>query len=200
MIAVITGDIINSRSVETERWIDLLKELLEHYGAEPEKWQIFRGDSFQLELPKAEEGLKAAYYLKAGIKSIANLDVRIAIGLGEKSHSSKNITEANGSAFINSGECFEMLKKQRLAIKTPSQKVDEEMNLYFKLVLLTTNHWSPTVASVIRKALENPKKNQKEIAKIQGKSQSSISETLKRGGFEEIMDVEKRFRCLIDNI
>lgn len=200
MMAVITGDIINSKKVKTEQWLAILKELLNYWGKEPVKWQVYRGDSFQLEVSNINDALKAAYYLKAGIKTIANLDVRMAIGLGEKSHSSKNITEANGSAFVNSGECFEDLRKQRLAIKTFDPKFNDQMNLLLELALLTMNHWSPTVASIIKIALENPKENQKGIAKILGKSQSTISEALKRGGFEEIMDVEKRYRYLIGDI
>tara|TARA_B110000305_G_C19373082_1_gene605540 strand:- start:790 stop:930 length:141 start_codon:yes stop_codon:yes gene_type:complete len=46
MIAVITGDIINSRKGEVERWIGPLKETLNRYGVEPKNWEIYRGDSF----------------------------------------------------------------------------------------------------------------------------------------------------------
>jgi hypothetical protein len=200
MIAVITGDIINSKRVKTEQWIVILKELLNYWGKEPEDWQIYRGDSFQIELSNVKDALKAAYYLKAGIKTITNLDVRMAVGLGEKTHAAKKITEANGSAFVNSGVCFEALRKQRLAIKTLDPELNDQMNLLLKLALLTMNHWSPTVASVIKVALENPKGNQKGLAKMLGKSPSTISEALKRGGFEEIMDVEKRYRYLIGDI
>jgi len=200
MIAVITGDIINSREVKTEQWIDKLKKLLNHWGKQPIKWQIFRGDSFQLELSHAGDALKASYYIKAGIKTIGNLDVRMGIGLGEKTYVTKKITEANGSAFINSGECFEQLKKQTLAIKTNDAKIDDQMNLLFKLALLTMNHWSPTVASVIKVALEQPEKNQKAMSEMLNRSQSAISEALKRGGFEEIMAVEKRYKYLIGGV
>lgn len=200
MIAVITGDIINSREVQTECWINKLKELLNYWGEEPEKWQIYRGDSFQLELQSINDALKAVYHLKAGIKSIKNLDVRMAIGLGEKIYNSTQVTESNGGAFVNSGECFEALKKQRLAIKTPNLEIDNQINLLFELALLTMNYWSPTVASIIKIALENPEKNQKEISKILEKSQSTISEALKRGGFDEIMHLEKRYRNLIGDL
>ncbi len=62
------------------------------------------------------------------------------------------------------------------------------------LSLLTTNNWSSTVSEVIKTAIEHPDKSQKEIAKLLKKSQSSISEALKRGGFEEIMKMNEYYQ------
>ena len=42
--------------------------------------------------------------------------------------------------------------------------------------------------------LENPNKHQKDIALILKKSQSSISEALKRGGYEEIIKLDNYYR------
>lgn len=55
------------------------------------------------------------------------------------------------------------------------------------LSLLTADHWSVVVSEVIKTAIENPDKNQRELAELLAKSQSNISEALKRGGFDEIM-------------
>lgn len=192
MIAVITGDIINSRTGKTETWIISLKETLNRYGREPENWEIYRGDSFQLSLPP-EKALLAAHHIKSTIKQSKTHDVRIGIGLGEEKFSSSKITESNGSAYVNSGECFEGLKKQTIAIKSNNTKLDQSLNIMFSLSLLTTNNWSSIVSEVIKTALENPEKNQKEIAKLLNKSQSSISEALKRGGFDEIMNMNEYY-------
>lgn len=193
MIAVITGDIINSRKGKVETWINPLKETLNQYGVEPKNWEIYRGDSFQLSLVP-EKALLAAHHIKSTIKQTKTHDVRMAIGIGEEKYNSPKITESNGSAYINSGECFEELKKQTLAIKSNNKKLDQSLNIMFSLSLLTTNNWSSTVSEVIKAAIENPKKNQKEIAKLLNKSQSSISEALKRGGFEEIMKMNEFYK------
>jgi hypothetical protein len=190
MIAVITGDIINSRKGKIESWINTLKATLNQYGSEPKNWEIYRGDSFQLSL-SPEKALLAALHIKSTIKQTKTHDVRMAIGTGEEKYNSSKITESNGSAYINSGECFEELKKQTLAIKSNNEKLDESLNTMFNLSLLTTNNWSVTVSGVIKTAIENPKKNQKDLAKLLNKSQSSISEALKRGGFEEIMSMNE---------
>jgi len=186
MVAVITGDIINSRKGEVESWISPLKETLKQYGDEPKNWEIYRGDSFQLSLPP-EKALLAAVHIKSTVKETKDYDVRIAIGIGEEKYSSNKVTEANGTAYVNSGECFEELKKYSLGIKSDHQKIDDPLNVMFRLSLLTTDNWSSVVSKTIKTAIENPKKNQKELAKLLNRSQSNISEAFKRGGYEEIM-------------
>ena len=47
---------------------------------------------------------------------------------------------------------------------------------------------------MLKKAIENPEKNQKSLAKLLNKSQSNISETLKRGGYDEIMNMNEFFK------
>jgi len=155
MTSIITGDIINSKSSEPKKWLDALKEVLNQYGRQPKQWDVFRGDSFQLETAP-ENALKAAVLIKSSIKQFKNIDVRIAIGIGEKTYTSDKITESNGTAFINSGECFDDLKKTTLAIKSPFEQFDLQTNIMFELALLTINSWTTTSAKLIKTALENP--------------------------------------------
>lgn len=188
MKAVITGDIINSRQGNIETWINSLKEVLNQYGKEPENWEIYRGDSFQLSLDP-DVALSACLHIKSTIKQLKSYDVRMAIGIGAEKYNAGKVSESNGTAYENSGLCFENLKKQTLAIKSNNEALDEALNIMFSLSQLTINSWSSTVATVIKTALEHPDKNQKGLADILHKSQSSISEALKRGGYEELMKI-----------
>jgi len=199
MKAVITGDIMNSREAKIAKWLPFLKEILNNYGEEPKDWEIFRGDSFQL-LIAPEKALLVAIHIKSVIKQIKELDVRMAIGIGEEKYNSLKITESNGSAFVRSGECFESLKKQTLAIKSNDKSFDTSLNIMIRLALLIANNWSPTVAKVIKTFIENPDNNQKELAKLLGKSQSNLSETLKRGGVEEIMQMNVFYKLEISKL
>lgn len=76
---------------------------------------------FQIEIKNPEEALKKAFEIKALIKKveplnenkkISTIDVRMAIGVGEKNYTAESIAESNGSAFIYSSEKFELLKKK----------------------------------------------------------------------------------------
>lgn len=200
MIAVITGDIINSRELSPQ-WMATLKEALSALPERKSKWEIFRGDSFQVELPM-NEALLNALYIKACIKTIKGADVRMSIGLGEITIVSEKVTESNGEAYINSGEGFDTLKgnKVNLLVKSPSPRFDEDMNLYFKLALITMDGWSPTASEVVKHMLENYNEKQDKIAQISGRSQSSISEALKRAHFTEIMELENKYRKLTAEI
>ncbi len=132
------------------------------------------------------QALRAAVQIKAGIKQIQGLDVRIAIGIGERDYNAESITESSGSAFIRSGESFSTLKRQSLELNSRKHEMDEMLNLIISLASLIMDRWTPTVARIIKIFLENPVKNQSEIVSQMNKSQSSISEALKRGGYEEI--------------
>lgn len=193
MIAVLTGDIKNSSEHKASSWLPLLKQALNRYGNEPSDWEIYRGDSFQLQTtPKV--ALEAAIYIKASIKQIRRMDVRIAVGLGEISHKAAKITESNGPAFVNSGQCFEQLKKQRLGIRTSNTTFNEQINLLLELALLTLDNWTPAISKTVKCAMENPTLNQKELAALLYKSQGNISEELNKAGFDEVKKMIQFYR------
>ena len=62
------------------------------------------------------------------------------------------------------------------------------------LAMLTANAWTPVVANDIQTTLRYPEENQKQLAKRLDKSQSNVSASLKRGGFDEIMRLEAYYR------
>lgn len=186
MIAIITGDIVNSKQAEAGQWLSSLKKELNKYGKSPKYWEIFRGDSFQLEIaPK--DALIAAISIKSVIKQNSEIDVRMAIGIGKKDFNSNKITESNGSAFVNSGECFESLKKNTLAIKSPWEDFDKTINIMLDLSLIVMDNWSVNSANLIALGLENPDANQKELSQLLNKTQSTISEGFKRAAFDEVL-------------
>jgi len=206
MTAIITADIINSRKlVNQEIWIAPLKKLLASYGATPEKWEIFRGDYFQIEIEDPSEALLVSLKIKALIKSIiaseeqkktAPIDVRMAIGLGTKEYAAERISESNGTAFINSGEKFEKLKKEKttLAIQSSYPNFDYEMNLYLKLAVIQMDAWTANSAALFTTLFEDPEKKQAEIGAILGIGQNSVSGRFKRAHVDEILELDKMYR------
>ena len=186
MIGIITGDIINSKKSSPKIWLSALKTILNRYGNQPKQWDIFRGDSFQLEVSPMQ-ALEASILIKATIKQFKNTDVRIAIGIGEKTYNSEKITESNGSAFVNSGECFETLKKTTLAIKSPFETLDTPINIMLDLAQLTINHWTSASSILVKTTLEHPEFNQKQLANLLEQTQGNISQGLKRAGFDEVI-------------
>ncbi|WP_369049216.1 SatD family protein [Tenacibaculum sp. UWU-22] len=198
MTSIVTGDIINSRNISVEKWLPILKNILNKIGNSPASWEIYRGDSFQVEV-SILNALKTCLLIKASLKTIAALDVRMAIGIGEKTFENQHITESNGKAHINSGYAFDnLLKKQSLAIKSPWKEFDEELNISLALGLLTMDNWSVNSAEFVKISLENPTMTQREISKLLGISQAGISKRKKRAGLDEILRLEKRYQKLIN--
>lgn len=197
MKAVIKGDIIASRQLkDQEKWLSPLKKLLATWGNTPEQWELVWGDFFQVEISNPEEILKKAFEIKALIKKISTIDVRIAIGIGEKTYSGARISESNGPAFIHAGEKFDLLKKENLnmGIKSPWMEFDEEMNLHLKLAGTFMDRWSISSAELIEIVLSNPAITQEEIGRLLGIKQNSVSGRWSRAHVDELLAVEKMFR------
>lgn len=203
LTSVITGDLINSRKVKKpSQWLDPLKKALRTEGKTPEAWEIYRGDSFQVEVKNPSDAFLMAIRIKATIKCIKNLDVRMAIGIGTKEFTGSKLTESNGEAFINSGEKLEGLKKEKytLAIKTPWADFDKEMNLYIRLALIAMDNWSRGSAELMSMLIDRKDTTQKKLAGILGIYQSSVSERQKRANYTEIMELESLYREKINHL
>ena len=196
LTGVITGDIIQSRKTSAALWLPKLKKALAVEGTSPRTWEIYRGDSFQVEIRDPAHTLLAAIRIKAAIKTIRDLDVRMAIGIGEKKYASRRIAESGGEAFIYSGETLETLKKQKqnLAIKTRWPDFDKEMNIIFRLASIPMDGWTTSSAELIHIVISDRNLTQTALAKKLGVTQPSVSERQNRSHYDEIMALEELFR------
>lgn len=201
MTSIITGDIINSRKLSSDIWMTALKDLFNKIGKMPKDWEIYRGDEFQLEIQNPEEALLIAIRIKALLRSL-KLDVRISIGIGKKTYNAKKITESNGSAFVNSGELFEILKKEKttLAINSGNGDFDKQLNLMLRLALSIINNWLPQSAEFVLTAIDNSSLSQEEIGQKLGINQAAVSRRQKRAQFDLIMETEKFYRQQIKKL
>jgi hypothetical protein len=212
LIAVIKGDIVATRKLkDPERWLVPLKELLSTWGKSPQQWELVWGDFFQLEVTKPEEALQKALEIKALLKkidpkeagkTISTLDVRMAIGIGEKEYTGTRISESNGPAFINAGDKFEKLKKEKinLAIQSPFPAFDAEINLYLKLAGTFMDRWTVSAAELMAVVLRNPDATQAEIGKALGIKQSAVSGRWNRANATEVLKINNTYRSKLKSL
>jgi len=201
MKGIITGDIVNSRKLSSEIWIDGFKQLLNTFGKNPIEWEIYRGDEFQLEVKNPEKALIIALQIKSYFKSV-KLDVRMSIGFGEITYKANKISESNGTAFSRSGEVFETLKKQKinLAINSSDEAFNTEINLMLRLSLSFMDNWLVQSAEFVLISIENPLLSQEEIGLKLGINQAAVSKRQKRAQFDLVMEMEHYFRNRIKTI
>lgn len=155
MIAgVITGDIVNSGGLSEEEHKNclnslerMIKELSYLYEA---KGDIFRGDEFQLFVPKCWMSLRCSIVLRLCImKTVKNADARVSLGIGEYSNIADELRKtAKGEAFELSGRGLSDLKDERL--KVFSSKLDSDFN-YLNLLV---RHLDKIVTDLSQKQAE----------------------------------------------
>ena len=198
MIAIITGDIINSQGNKTSGWLDGLKKYLDDVGKTPKDWEIYRGDEFQVRT-FPENALRVAIQIKALIKCDQALDVRMGIGIGTETFRADKVGQSNGEAYQRSGRLFETLKEKKinLAIATGDRDRDRTLNLIFGLALDFMDNWSPVSAEMVVQAMKHPEDSQQRMAERFGVRQSAISQRLNRARMDLVLDVLQYYGSLI---
>ena len=201
MRAIITGDIINSQETDSENWLPKLKELLGKWGKTPTDWEVYRGDEFQLKC-SIDAVFWKALSIKSLIKQFENLDVRIAIGIGEEQYSSEKITESNGTAYVNSGRLLNEIKNEgkTFAIKTPNEGINADFNILFKWSSLDFDSWTVAVSEIVHLLMMDKNLTQDDLAKKLNISQSSVSQRIKRANFDLILETDHYFRKKISEL
>lgn len=194
MVFILTGDVKGSRKAKATNWIEGLKQLLLQYGKNPKTWEIYRGDEFQIEINEPKKALMTIFEIKAYLKSIG-LDARMSLGIGDKTYNAKRISESNGSAFVNSGEAFDLLKKNKtsLIIQSPNLQFNKEMNLIIRLGLSFMDNWLAQQAEYVLVAIQNPKISQEEIGEILKINQAAVSKRRKRANFDLLLEINAAF-------
>lgn len=194
MICILTGDIKGSRKAKSENWLADLKELFQKFGKNPADWEIYRGDEFQIEIKNCEEALLIAFEIKAFLRTIS-LDARMSIGIGNKTHNANRISESNGSAFVYSGEAFDVMKKNKttLVVHSANGEFNKDINLLIRLGLSFMDNWLSQQAEYVLLAINNPELSQEEMGEILKINQAAVSKRRKRANFDLMLEINQAY-------
>jgi hypothetical protein len=201
MIGILTGEILNPRNGQSGRWPGILKSELSLSGESPACWEMFSSNSFILRIDDPLKAILIATRIKAAIKTVKFLDVKLAIGIGEESYQGDKISECTGPAFIFSKERFDTLKrdKLKLGIKTSWPVFDAIINLCFKLSRMAMDNWSVSSAEAVRISLAHPDASQAGLGKLMGNiRQNAVSTRLSRAHFNELMEFNDLYRNMLE--
>ena len=208
MKAIITGDIIDSTMVpidKRKKLISVIKVAISYVSKfSPLKYEIFRGDSFQIVIEHPEKSLLMAILLRAYLRMSTpkdckiSWDARLAIGIGEIEFQSTDIASSDGEAFRLSGRGLDNIGKKNLGIFTSWEDINEEMKISTIFADDIISNWSISQAETI---IESIGENhiQKEIAAKFGKTQQAVNKILISSKDNLIKLYIKRFETIILN-
>jgi len=184
-VSVITGDLVNSRQLDTTHYLSGLNALLSQLQQAKliQQFEIFRGDAFQA-VAEPQSGLLLAVYIRIALKAMdaQRWDARIAIGLGTEQAQSASY----GSAFVNSGQALDgLMKNCRLALKNDNDQTNTIVSDLLPMLDHVVSRLSQTEARIVQARIFATS-NQEVAEKLQ-KAASTVSATLKRAAYEEIM-------------
>ncbi|HKJ31046.1 MAG TPA: SatD family protein [Balneolales bacterium] len=196
--AVLTGDVVNSSQLNRKEREKLEKDLwqsLEKIESQKTKYEVIRGDSFQILLEKPQFALRKAIQMRCLIKmGMANIsgnkvDTRIAIGIGEISFLGKTLGSSDGDAFRRSGLGLDELKKSknRIIIMTEDKKDNEILRIITTLADVIISGWSVAQSEAVY--YSSIGLTQVKIAKKCSIVQSAVNKRLQTAHWNEINEV-----------
>lgn len=167
--AVLTGDLVKSSEMTAEQSItamEHLRQLAQEFEFIYPSTTIggvdtFRHDSWQWLLAKPELALRAALFIRTGLRlhsaDKTKLDTRIAIGVGTVERiADQRISDSRGLAFTLSGKTLDSMKNNRMAYALAEKVAPVEVCLTEAVVPLLdciASGWTITESRAIYGAL-----------------------------------------------
>ncbi len=191
-IAVLTGDVIESRKIGDRPRLyqlldDRLAELAARHGGRGER---FRGDGFQLALPRAAPAMEAAVALRAALiahsETDRRWDARIAVAVGP---SEGGTAGGDGAAFVASGRALDALPRgsPHLTLTRLDAPEDPGLALLVRFIDDLLDGWSPYAAEIVTLSLAEDL-SQQAMAERLGIRQPSVHKRLRAARWALLSD------------
>jgi hypothetical protein len=199
---VLTGDIVSSSRINSERGDRVLEELQAaenrvkahfpfsvHAGID-----VFRGDSWQLVTQDPLSALRIAVLFRALLLSSAAMDSRVAIGYGRVDYlPEQDVSTGTGEAYTLSGMGLkELFKPVRMKLIFPLAQrsiLTRSLDTIAGLIDLQVQRWTQKQAEAVAGALVGL--TQQQIAQSWVKdpvSQQAISQHLESAGWYQVKE------------
>lgn len=199
-IAVLTGDLIRSRSADPDTVNTAIRALEAAAADFGRAWSFdprftrFRGDGWQMLLPQPARVLDACLYMAARLRSaVPPLRTRISAGIGDASVPVRgDLSGATGPAFFVSGSALDdMPRKRRLSIA--GDGVGIWQGAVTQMADWMIDRWTPPQAEAVALALVGDETNE-EMAGRLGISRQAFEARLAGAGFAAFDEALRAFR------
>ncbi|MGB5855463.1 MAG: hypothetical protein WBH20_09440 [Oceanisphaera sp.] len=199
-IAVLSGDIIRSTELSHEMYEDLLYTLHNQLtficSRHPNnKFEITRGDSFQVLLQDPENAATYVLLIRTSLKARNKIyDCRISFAIGNDVSIRHTVSRSTGDAFTLSGRTLDNMTSDTLKVTTLHQPFNECFNLLTKYVDNHISGMTERQCAITYIEIKNNKSlTQKEIAKQLGANRVSINRSIKTANINLITEYTQLF-------
>ena len=190
MIAVLTGDIVNSTKMPNQTYIkvinsleDFLREVNIKFNATGE---IYRGDEFQIQYPDPIYALKSALLIKLALHiskfSPKPIQCTLSLAYGDHEIYAKKPNTSKGSVFIKSGRGLKKTQRGELSLRFDKEADNNEVILLTQFLNHLLNRLTKTQTELLYQYIESDFAEHKKIADITGTTRQNISNRLSNIG------------------
>ncbi len=210
--SVLTGDLVASRRHGPDA-LDEAMQVLERASHDigedtgaPPLFQRHRGDGWQIFLPMAQTGLRAALRIQAALVAAGSLSTRIGIGVGPAQiPDDGNLAAASGVAFHMAGDVLAgMGRGTQLALPRIPGALGEALGALMLFVDREAQGWNRTQGQALFEALRVQAPTQEEIAQKAGVTRQAVQSRLSGTALDALQETlrvyEDRMEMIRDNL
>ena len=192
-IAVMTGDLVGSTALGTER-ISRAFAALEDSATRQEQWHgaplrftRHRGDGWQVVLARPEMALRSALTFRAALKAAdAGFDCYLAIAQGPApTHLSDDLNDQSEDVFVRSGQALDAIKSMNSGQRMTNGGSGAQ-DAAAILADLVSQGWTQAQAAAMNLALDPDGAIFTEIGRELGKSRQAVTKAALSAGFPHI--------------
>lgn len=205
MIAVLTGDIVNSTKMSDKTYSNVISSLKASINEANKKYnaigEIYRGDEFQIQYPDPVYALKSTLLIKLALHlsphSTKPIHCTLSLAYGSYNVYDKTPNTSSGPVFIKSGRGLGKAQRGELLLqfehKNNEGEADQrEVKLLTQFLNHLVNRLTKTQAELLYQYIENSFAEHRIMADITGTTRQNISNRLGNIGADLIrnyMDV-----------
>ncbi|WP_432464610.1 MULTISPECIES: hypothetical protein [unclassified Agarivorans] len=205
-VAVLSGDIVGSSDLPADIFAELigclnqsLSLLCERYDA---RYEMFRGDAFQLVVNQPGCAIDCALTIRLALKSFGSkrqgFDARIGIGIGQIDPLDEYVSRSSGQAFVLSGRGLDSLKRQYLAIFADNPQFLRGIDLLTKFVDLQIQELTVKQAHALATYWQLSEPSHAALAKCLNSSRVNATKLLNQSQYLLLDEYRQLFRQLTE--
>ncbi|WP_218353802.1 SatD family protein [Alteromonas lipotrueiana] len=195
MIAVITGDLVNSTQLNKHDYrttVDALKKYLTQIATEYSGiFAVYRGDGFQLVTTQYSQiatiMLKIKLWLAAGTQAPV-IQCALAGACGMGSIEGEDPGENTGPVYIRSGRTLDTLRGAQLSIEIQDSQYNTALKVLCSQQSYILNRLTAGQCELLYLYLEQQCPTHQQLASALGTSRQNISERLRAAGAETVTE------------